>query len=105
MRSYAKPLALNDVAVESTALDNWRVEQNWSLEKLSKHLGLVLATTKRYCSGQRCPNIAVAFWIEYRTHGQVPVVSWLSMQVAKQEFEHYKKQSEGLDAHQDTKVP
>lgn len=97
MKPYIKPLDLRGFIVENTTLDDWRVSKGWSLELLSKKLGITLVTVRRWCRGQTVPSLPLAFWIEYVTKGGVPVVSWMATRIGKSEFEHYKKES-GHDA-------
>jgi transcriptional regulator with XRE-family HTH domain len=93
VRPYIKPLDLRGTIIESTVLDDWRVSKGWSLELLSKKLGITLVSVKRWCRGQTIPSLPLAFWIEYVTKGGVPVVSWMGTRLGKSEFNHYMQES------------
>lgn len=93
MKPYIKPVHLRGFIVENTLLDDWRVSKGWSLELLSKKLGITLMTVRRWCRGQTVPSLPLAFWIEFVTKGGVPVVAWMSTQLGKSEFDHYLTES------------
>lgn len=93
MRQYSRPDNLQKVSnIECTKLDDWRTSKGWSYDKMAKFLRVSMISVRRWCNGQTIPSLPMAFWIEYRTKGGMPVVAWLNTQIGKAEFNHYLKE-------------
>lgn len=84
---------------EGTAFDEWRLDQDLTWPQVGKLLGLHANSVMNWGTGLHAPSIAMAFFIEHMTKGEVPVVSWMALETAKDEFRHYMKRGKD-EAHE-----